>query len=273
MKTILVTVADDRAGRKGGQYSATQARIREVLGDWIEQKHYTIDDFGECDPLMVHTDAGKNGRVYKPWSILDALLELEDGDFLIYNDCSPELWKKAPDLANYDLSVIQKLTRQAGDFLVPFVKWDRQRLGPDDLGIHTHRYFTLDSCLAMMEADACRDSYLCASGMICIRKTEYTVSLVEKWLAYNRVPECACYNIDETENSYWDGQRGQKLGNRHDQSVLSVVLNQEDFSFVDIVHSELNPHNFLNFCLPNYPYRFINSNGSRHHSPNTLKEQ
>lgn len=256
----LLTVADDRYGRKGGRYGATQKKISDLLGNFIEQHHYTTKEFMHCDPLMDNLDPGKNGRVYKPWSIRKRLDEIENGDFLIYNDCSPELWPNEIDLSIYDLDVIKRLTVENNNFLVGFVKWDDKAIGPDDLGAHTHEHFTLESCIKIMEAEKYRDSFLCASGMICMRKVPLTVAIVDKWLNFNRIKECSCLNYSDIEDSYWDLKPGKKLGNRHDQSVLSIVLNQLDWSYCDIVYNEMNPYNFLNFCRPDHDYKFIKSN-------------
>lgn len=259
-KTILVTVSDDRQGRKGGQYAATQKRMEILLAGFIAQRHYTIDELIDCDPMMANIDAARNGRVYKPWAILEELGKLDYGDFLIYNDCSPELWPFEIDLSKYSLDVIRDLTRRNRGFLTAFVKWDDKTIGANDLGIHTHHYFTLDSCMKVMGAEAFRHSFLCASGMICIQKSAFTSWIVERWLYFNRIPECSCMNVSEFENSYWDLMPGYKLGNRHDQSVLSLILNQENCDYCDIVYNRMNPYNFLNFCLKNHEYKFINSN-------------
>lgn len=256
----LITVADDRYGRKGGKYGATQKKIEELLNGWIPQYHFGMSLFGECDPLMVNLDPGKNGRVYKPWTIRQFMNNMDDGDFLIYNDCSPELWPDQIDLSKYDLNVIKELTIRNNNFLVGFVKWDDKAIGPDDLGAHTHDNFTLESCIKIMDGEQYRHSFLCASGMICIRKVPFTVALVDKWLNFNRIKECSCLNYSDVEDSYWDLKPGRKFGNRHDQSVLSMVLNQADFDYCDIVYNQLNPYNFLNYCIPGHEYKFINSN-------------
>ncbi len=260
----LITVSDDRAGRKGGMYNKTQKKMMKLLGDWIEQRHFTYMDFKNCDPLMENVKPEQNGRVYKPWSIKQELSDMEEGEFLLYNDCSPELWSMdSIDLGRYDLSVIMELTRHNKDFLVPFVKWSDEPIPEGGYGKHTHRWFTSESCIEKMGGERYRDSYLCASGMICIRKTEQTVGIVDNWLHYNRIPECACIRDNELEDSYWDVGNNSKLGNRHDQSILSMLLNQQNYSFVDIVYNDMNPHNFLNFCIPGHEYTFINSNGRK----------
>lgn len=256
----LVTCSDDRSGRKGGLYEATQWKISQLLDGWICQNLYTIDMLIDCDPLMVHTDAAKNGRVYKPWCIRNALATMADGDFLIYNDCSPEMWPASIDLNKYDLEVIKQLTVANNDLLVGFVKWDNKRIHLGGLGIHTHENFTLDSCIELMNGERYRHSFLCASGMICLRKTPFTVSLIDNWWHYNRIKECSCMNVDETEDNYFSGKPGRKLGNRHDQSVFSMLLNHADWKYCDIVYNDLSPYNFLNFCIPSHDYKFIKSN-------------
>lgn len=259
MAIKLITVADDRSGRKGGQYGATQSKINNLLCGWIDQYHYKLGDFIDCDPLMAHTDAAKNGRVYKPWCIYQSLLAMQDGDYLIYNDCSPELWNSPIDLRDYDLRIIQRLADITG-IMVGFVKYDDCQIGPGQLGRHTHRYFTPDNLLADLGAEKLADSFLCASGMICIRKSPAILSIIERWLNLNREAKYCAINVDETEDNYYSGEPGSKWGHRHDQSILSLLLNMHGWKYVDILYNEMNPYNFLNFCRPGVEYKFIKSN-------------
>lgn len=256
----LTTVSDDRSGRKGGQYQATQKKIAEYLGDWIEQRHYNIADLPPFSPLLLNEDAAKNGRVYKPWVINNELMELDNGDYLIYNDCSPELWEGMQSLTEYSLDVIKELCDRAGGILVGFVKWDSRHIPPGGLGRHTHHFFTLDNLLKDYCNDKYRESFQCASGMICIKKTALTIAIIFDWLSWCGREEYSTMNIDETEDDWYAGKPGHKMGNRHDQSILSLILNECNQSYCDIVYNELNPYNFLNFCLPGHDYKFINSN-------------
>ncbi len=257
----LVTVSDDRSGRKGGMYEATQYKIQALLGDWIDQAHYNIRDIPSFSPLLENTDAAKNGRVYKPWVILQELNKLQDGDYLIYNDCSPELWEGVQPLDHYNPDLIlTRLCDQANGILVGFVKWDSKVIPRGSVGRHTHHFFTLDNLIELFADGKYRDSFQCASGMICIRKDTFTISLVEQWLHLNSIERFSTMNVDETEDSFHSGKPGHKMGNRHDQSILSLLLNAADWYYCDIVYNELNPYNFLNFCIPNHNYTFINSN-------------
>ncbi len=277
-RITLVTVSDDRSGRKGGQYRATQRKINNIFNlnknkrSFIldAQAHVTFKDiqnspfYQEYYGMLSQHDPARNGRLYKPYVIRQALQFLEEGDYLIYNDCSPEMWPMDAmyeiDPEIYSLDVIKTITSVNNDFLTAFVRWDDKFIGPGELGRHVHHWFTSDSCIAAMGGEQYRFSYQCASGMICIRKTPKTVALVDNWYHYNRMPECACMNVDETEDSYFSGKPGYKLGNRHDQSILSMLLNQGNYDYVDIVYNELNPYNFLNFCRKDVVYKFINSN-------------
>ncbi len=261
-KIKLITVSDDRSGRKGGAYAATQDLIQDKLQGWIDMKHYKLPDIIDCDPLMANIEGSKNGRVYKPWCILKELEAMEYGDYLIYNDCSPELWEADLNMDLFDLDVIRRLTDTANGILVGFVKWDTDYIPWGTLGRHTHRYFTPDNLLLSLGAEKYFDSFLCASGMICIRKSDSTLRTISKWLTLNRMPEYSCMNVDETEDSYYTGKPGSKFGHRHDQGILSLLLNERGWHYCAIQYNEMNPYNFLNYCRSGVDYSFINSNRS-----------
>jgi len=101
MKTILVTVSDDRMGRKGGIYRKTQLNMIELLRPFqlIDEFYMPCwDDIIDTDfykqnrTLLDHVDPARNGRAYKPFAISEALKKIDEGDILIYQDCSPEMW-------------------------------------------------------------------------------------------------------------------------------------------------------------------------------------
>lgn len=280
-KTILVTVSDDRSGRKGGLYESTQNKIAKIfiqnnfvdehiawnIRDIINSTDPEVTEFYEDNKVMLdNTDAARNGRIYKPFVISQALKTLKEGDYLIYNDCSPEMWTMQEDWQIdkniYDLSVIKSLTRKNNDFLVAFVKWSPDNFETKRLGIHTHHYFTLSDCIRIMVARQYEHSYQCASGMICMRKTETTCEIIQEWLEYSQCWKCSCIGDPAIPNdeSLWYERQQYKLGCRHDQSILSILLNKENRDFVDIVYNDISPYNFLNFCRKDHEYKFINSN-------------
>ena len=102
-KVALVTVSDDRSGRKNGKYSETQDRIRTIfegnrdfgineLFFWKWDDILSTDFYTQNKKILDQFDPAMNGRCYKPFVIKEALEKLDDGDLLIYNDVSPEWW-------------------------------------------------------------------------------------------------------------------------------------------------------------------------------------
>jgi len=264
-KIVLVSVSDDRQGRKGGVYRQTQKFMSNILSGFIDHWDYTFDDCIKLSeiktPLMLHIDAGMNGRWYKPFAIKDALSKINYGDFLIYNDCSPELWNNVNDVSSFDLGVIAELTESNNDILTCFVKWDSESIPKNGLGMHIHRYFTTDLCMEAMDLMEYANSFQHASGMICIRKTKDTVQFVDDWLYWNIIPECASLGDPETNTDmFWQMESDRKIGHRHDQSISGLLLNSRNANLIDILYNEINPFNFLQFCRVGQEYSFINSN-------------
>lgn len=275
----LTTVCDDRFGRKDGKYKETQNKIRlitERLG-FTNQFHYEFEAlkyhpfYTLNQTLLDNPDAARNGRAYKPYIIQCALERLAFGEFLVYTDCSPEIWKwfVNTDRVNKDifnLELIKQLTIQNDDFLTAFVKWDNKPIPQYGLGIHTHKNFTLNRCMDKMGMRFYEDAYMPASGMICIRKTPVTVDLVNQWLKWNLDDECCALGKKDVPNddSYWQaeshpefGKEGYKFGHRHDQSILGLLLASQNRKAVDIIYNTMHPYNFLQFCRIGFEYRFI----------------
>jgi len=281
IKTILCTVSDDRSGRKGAMYEATQRKVWQIMSNndlFNSQNHWNIDNvicstniktekfYVENKAMLDSIDPAINGRLYKPFAISESLKAINYGDYLIYNDVSPEMWKMQDDFIidseTHSLEVIRDLCRWANDFLVAFVKWSPDDFKTVPLGIHTHHYFTLESCIKEMKAEKYRHSFQCASGMICIRKTQNTVNIVEDWLEWNKNWLCASIGnpAKPGDESLWHGREDYKLGGRSDQSIISILLNKLNWNYVDIVYNDISPYNFLNFCRKDHDYKFINSN-------------
>ena len=104
-KIVLVTVSDDRSGRKDGKYSETQDRVLDLFRNnstfgvtdfsfWKWEDIKNSEFYKKNNRMLDQIDPAMNGRCYKPFVILESLRSAEDGDFIIYNDVSPELWSK-----------------------------------------------------------------------------------------------------------------------------------------------------------------------------------
>lgn len=276
-KFNFVTISDDRFGRKNGLYKITQDKIDEVLKVYfVIEKHFSFqyedllqtDFFQHNKNLLSNIDAARNGRTYKPWAILTALQNIQEGEFLIYSDCSPEMWN-LNDLSfindKINLDILAELTSQNGGLFSTFVKWDTRNIPRGGLGIHTHDNFTLNRCIEYMGMQKYKNSFMHASGIMCFQKTDAILDFVKTWLYYNCIDECSALGKAEIENDYsfWDAEENFKMGHRHDQSVSGLLINEGGYKLCDIVHPDelsIPTHNFMNFCRIGYSYQFIDPN-------------
>lgn len=290
-RTILVTVSDDRFGRKDGAYKQTQYKIAHILishnpnfgvellqWDWTKIQHSDFYKAPKIKTLLDNQDPARNGRAYKPLVIQHELHKLAFGDYLIYNDCSPELWPMPDNYeipGKYNLAVLHDLVRINGGILSAFVKWDKQTPITNGLGIHTHDNFTTDRCIKRMDAENHRYDYQHASGFIAIRKTEETVEFVREWVHFNCIDECAGMGRAEVADDYsfWDAEELHKMGHRHDQSISGILINKRGGNLIDLpAYEGINPYNFLQYCRRDVEYQFISSNNKHIPGPNEIKK-
>lgn len=286
MKTILVTVSDDRFGRKEGGYRATQEKIVSIvksnpkLFKDVTLRMWTFDDvmahrdFYEANEAMLsHADAALNGRLYKPFVIKEALDECEEGDYVIYNDCSPELWEMPKTELNLNLDKIKYLCMFNKDILTGLVEWDTKPIPKGEYGIHTHHNFTTNRCMKVMKMEQYRYHYMHASGMIVLRKSKRSVDFVDQWLFWNRIDSCASLGrVERTDNyDYWAEEENVKMGHRHDQSISGLLICELDNNLIRN-HSinGLNPWNFLNYCDPQHEYEFVSTKPIKMPDPNEI---
>jgi hypothetical protein len=273
-KTIFVTVSDDRFGRKNGLYSATQDKIFTIfkknhgygITDFLFLKWNDLcetDFYRENKKMLDHTNPDMNGRSYKPFAILEGLKRIGDGDFLIYNDVSPEIWSMDEnygiDPSLYDIKVIQDLCVKNGGILTADVTW----VVNGEFGDHTHEHFTLERCIKKMGLENYRHSLQHASGMMVIQKRKKTVDFAEEWLYWNTIDECASLgpitDNGESTHSYWNEEGAHKIGHRHDQSISGLLINKMGNNLV----RNCGTYDFLSYSMKDREYRFIPSNVDR----------
>ena len=303
--TILVTVADDRFGRKGGKYGATQDKITALFkrhpNFGVVPHPYKWKDISKTDfyrknrILLDNPDPAKNGRAYKAYAVSEALKDTPMGEFLIYTDSSPEIWKNITDnvfartkrehysmlplsllfgeFKNWEshfhaqqifsLDVIKDLCRQNNDILTSFIRWNNENFkGDDDLGKATHKNFTSNRCMNRMGLRFYEDAYQHAGGMWCIRKTPKTIALVDEWLYWNCIDECCTlgWAHKKGDQSFWTEEAKFKLGFRSDQAVTGLLLariNQKHV--VPPTFDGWAAANLFQFCRVGYKYSFLES--------------
>jgi hypothetical protein len=279
MKVILVTCSDDRSGRKNGIYGKTQDKIYDFfknknssfgITNFLFVKYNDIlktDFYKENKILLDNKDAAMNGRCYKPYSILEGLHKIDYDDFLIYNDCSPELWgfiENHPKInpKKYNINVIKNLCIQNGGILTSYVN---VQLETTNENYHRHEFYTLDCCMKKMALEQYKYSLQHASGMIVLQKTQKSIEFVQEWLKYNLIDECASLgNVyedpEKTIPNFWIEECLLKSGHRHDQSISGLLINKMNNDLIVGPNNNYPTYNFLTYCIVNQRYRRVNSN-------------
>lgn len=286
---LFVTVSDDRAGRKGGRYSDSQDRVHEIFkaapefgldrfAFWKWSDITGMPFYKNNRRMLDHPDPDMNGRCYKPFVILAGLRVLADGEFLVYNDISHELWGGIDgiDPKVYDLNILRMLCLSNGGILSACAQY------AGTIGDHSHENFTLERCINKMGLAAHRYDLQHASGMMVFHKSRRTMDFVEEWLHWNLDDECASLgpvreedlaSIVPTETvaalngyvvlrkayDYWNAEVEAglgKIGHRHDQSISGLLINKLHGKLV----VETENYNLLNFCRRDRRYDFIDSN-------------
>ncbi len=273
---LLVTVADDRQGRKDGMYGPTQDKAEKIFRNNPE---FGIDKFLmwkwediQRDPLysvmseqLDHKDPSKNGRVYKSLAVLRGLQSIERGEYLVYSDVSPDIWKMDDDYKipkEYDINILKGLCDKNKGILAALVIWDNRPVKDGEYGIHTHENFTLNLCMRTMGLEKFAKSFMPASGMIVIKRTHETEELIFDWFKWCAKSECSAFGPFATNDySYWDAEQFTKLGGRHDQSVLGLLMCRDGYQLV-IPPSPALPysHNPLTYARKGVEYKFMNPN-------------
>ena len=274
-RVLFVTVSDDRSGRKGGTYGNTQDKVLEFfkvhnpgfgITDYLFMKYYDdiVDsEFYRANKTMLdNVYPDMNGRCYKPYAILEGLKRLDYGDFLIYNDVSPELWafidtQKIIPTSQYSIHTMKRLCVENGGILTPLT-------GGNDIreNYHRHEFYTLERCMARMNLREYTHSLQHAGGIIVLQKTEKTVKFVEEWLHYNCIDECASLGTITSVpivRNFWDEEYVHKSGHRHDQSISGLLINKLGNKLVISPPNMYPAYNFLSFCVTGFSYSFVDS--------------
>lgn len=139
--------------------------------------------------------------LWKPFIILNLLSRINDGDCILYMD-SGDAFINAPD-------------QELDDFMIK-----------NDILITSGRYkqsdYTKRDCFHFMNCDT--EEYHSAiqieCGIICVKKTEKSIKLVEEWIYY----ACNENIITDTENICGKENLHGFIDHRHDQSILTNLV-------------------------------------------------
>jgi hypothetical protein len=195
---------------------------------------------------------------------METFKEAEQGDFIIYTDCSPEMWneERIRPIPGTKLNPLLDLCASNRGILSSFIRWDTVPLRHGQLGIHTHRHFTTDRCMRVMGMMKYENSFMHASGMVVLQKNKLSSDFLSRWLIWNLRDECSALGRAELDNDYsfWDQEDEHKMGHRHDQSISGLLLNEMNPLLVDYYERNYPGHNFLNYCYDHTTYTFTDSN-------------
>jgi hypothetical protein len=294
MTTKLITVSDDRFGRKHGAatYKDGQRHMAEMFSrgrgaiglDYIIQYNIKecIDMVNDCLPMCSDIDKAKvlslldlkdpalNGRVYKPLIIFLTLQAAKEGDIIIYNDCSYNMWdldtwaESEQKWSNYHVDVLRDILERNGGIVSPFVRWGKTNLRSNDLGYHTHFNFTTDLCMHVMNCFMFKYCYQHASGMMAFVANEKTREFASEWLKYNIEPMCCALGIKEGDYIFADQERNFKKGHRHDQSISGLLINKYDYQLVMPPDTQgMNMFNMFNYMRKDWDYELVSSLGTK----------
>lgn len=143
---------------------------------------------------------GNGYWVWKPYFIYKTILELQDGDILVYSDAGA--YYLAP------VKYLLKAMQAAGTDMMPF-ELDRR-----ESAYSKRDAFVLMGCDSPEYANTLQR----LGGFQVIRKTERTVQFVKEWLAY----ACDC-RINTDSPSELGENYPDFVENRHDQTVFSLL--------------------------------------------------
>ena len=163
------------------------------------------DFFSKNKKLLVNSQALRNGCLWKPYIILDALNQVAPGDVVFYMDCGCSFKKDV-----------------VGFLKDHFLKHDTLLLN----GIHTNKYWTKYDCFHLMNCDTeeYKNAIQLAAAIIGFKKTDDIMRFVREWLHY-----CKDENVATNIPSIHGHNDPCFMEHRGDQSVLTNLKIKHGF--------------------------------------------
>lgn len=207
------------------RYAASRERLQEQVEEFnlFDSIHlyneYDLptsfrDDFQEYLSADIR---GFGYWVWKPFIILDTLAKMDDGDVLLYVDMGSHLNSQGKEKL---LDYWKEVKENESGFLV-------SQLEP----VRKECFWTKGDLLDYFRIRGKEEMYSpqYQSGVIFIRKEPKTVALVKAWLDmyYENF-----YLVDDTPSL--SPNEGGFVENRHDQSVLSLLLKRHGTSVIPL---------------------------------------
>ena len=205
MKFHLVTYSD-------GKFKEQQDFINKVHGDSFEIHAYDRDwlegtNFYKNNYKLLDDKRGAGWWLWKPYVILDAIEQVDEGDIVVYCDC--------------------------GDMFSPgLIPYLEQNIGKDDLSLlllggHPNRQYTKKDCFIGMDCDEedYWNSTQLEAGFMVWKACAQSARIVNDWLKY-----CLDFDILNDEPSTKGEESFDFKEHRHDQSILTNLAIKEGLS-------------------------------------------
>ena len=235
MRRRLLTLGDDvnyrfqrhrlaREARKSGWFDRVDALSQEDISDFLDARR----DFVERHP------AGMGLWAWKPRIILDALMEMEDGEMLVYLDAGSTLLPhRAQRLEEYG-RILSSAPLPVMAFAISTTERALQKM-------------SVLRALGLEEDQAFLDSGQAEGGALVALACEASRAFVEEWLGL-----CTRDDHSLLTSPVDEPQPEGYINHRHDQSLLSalakmrgaVILPGECYGTGPFFHSRMDDNGF-----------------------------
>jgi len=146
--------------------------------------------------------------IWKPFIILEKLKEINDGDYVYYQDSS-----------KYDLDGFKKSIRP----IIEFMKNNNTDILPGLVTHNINKYLVQEECFKYMDADT--DYYKnhkhIQTSPLFVKKTDFSIKFIREWLNYCTVPVC----IKKLNR--------KKCAHQYDQAIVNILLVKYKIKYIN----------------------------------------
>ncbi len=210
MQTYLVNYATNRffKAQKRLNKSARKFGIDHSLS--FTDKDILQTEFYQKNKQILNQERGGGYWLWKPYIILQALEQAEDGDVVIYSDSGAEIIASLQPLVDLCLSRNGLIFFQVPCYTKTFV----------------NKSWTKRDCFILMEADnkAFHQASQVAGSPSLFVKNKTNIDFVRQWLSYCEDPRI----ITDQPNTCGKKNYPEFYDHRHDQSVLSILVKRHE---------------------------------------------
>lgn len=238
----LLTFSDGKLFNNVEKLMHSTQNILNVDGHFAYRKQHMWNDreFVEKNYHLIRVKHGCGMYIWKPYIINDALKKINDGDYLLYFDCS----------RHYPTGFTE-----SSDGIIKHMEENNIEMTGGMIDSINNYYHVSSVCVNIIKQDHEFDSnkfYTTPHYMathIIIKKTENTVKCVQEWLKYCQIKDCICPPPRR------DGRHN------YDMSVFNIVMYIFGFKGIDVNDGKhvCKDHNYL---LKYFNNKYYNDNST-----------